>query len=109
MDTANDLGFTTGLTITPGYQCEIDIYTGIARFVFETGVIVQMYGFDSLGNAVLLGRVRNGQIVYWYNFTGDSVTRRFVVSNPMGAPLSFRVTIQKLVQLLEKGARLLSV
>ena len=52
-----------------------------------------MYGFDSLGNAVLLGRVRNGQIVYWYDFTGDSTTRRFVVSNPMGSPLSFRVTI----------------
>jgi hypothetical protein len=68
-----------------------------------------MYGFDSLGNAVLLGRVRNGQIVYWYDFTGESDTRRFVVTNPMGEPLSFRVTIQKLAQLLEKGARSLTV
>lgn len=77
--------------------------------MFESGVVVQMYGFNSLGTAVLLGRIKNGQIVYWYDFTGDSATRRFVISNPMSMPLSFRVTIQKLVQLLEKNARLLTV
>lgn len=110
MDTSNDLGFTTGMTLTPGYQCEVDIRTGIARFVYETGVVVQMYGFNSLGTAVLLGRVRNGQVVYWYEaFTGDSPTRRFVLSNPMGQPLSFRVTVQKLAQLIEKAARALTV
>ncbi len=47
--------------------------------------------------------------MYWYDFTGDSATRRFVISNPMGNPLSFRVTIQKVKQLLEKGAIILRV
>jgi hypothetical protein len=36
----NDLGFTTSLTIRPFAQCEIDVYTGIARFVYEAGMVI---------------------------------------------------------------------
>ena len=39
-DTSNDLGLTTALTLKPGFQCEMDIFTGIARFIFETGTVV---------------------------------------------------------------------
>ena len=56
-------------------------------------MIVQMFGFNSIGGTVSLGRVANGQIVYWYDFRGDAVIRRFIISNPTDAPLSFRITI----------------
>lgn len=75
--------------------------TGIARFVYEKGLIVQMYGFNSVGNPVALGRIQNGQIVYWYDFYGFAKTRRFVLSNPTDSPVSMRVTIQKLSGLLD--------
>ena len=101
-DTSNDLGFTTALTLAPGFQCEMDIFTGIARFVYESGTIVQMYGFNSLGTAVLLGRISNGQNTYWFDFQGKAEVRRFVVSSPTGFPVSFRVTIEKVKQLREK-------
>ena len=72
VDTDNDLGFTTGFTMDPQKQCMIDIKSGITRIVFEKGMIVQMFGFNSIGNAVTLGRVANGQIVYWYDFSGNA-------------------------------------
>lgn len=93
MDTDNDLGFTTGFTMDPQKQCMIDIKSGITRIVFEKGMIVQMFGFNSIGNAVSLGRVANGQIVYWYDFSGNALQRRFLFSNPTDYPLSFRVTL----------------
>ena len=72
VDTDNDLGFTTGFTMDPQRQCMIDIKSGITRIVYEKGMIVQMFGFNSIGNAVSLGRVANGQIVYWYDFSGNA-------------------------------------
>ena len=72
VDTDNDLGFTTGFTLDPQKQCMIDIKAGITRTVYERGMIVQMFGFNSIGNAVSLGRVANGQIVYWYDFSGNA-------------------------------------
>jgi hypothetical protein len=54
-----------------------------------------MYGFNSLGNAVLIDRINNGKNVYWFDFSGNAEVRRFVVSNPTDYPLSFRVTISK--------------
>ena len=93
VDTDNDLGFTTGFTMDPQRQCMIDIKSGITRIVYEKGMIVQMFGFNSIGNAVSLGRVANGQIVYWYDFSGNAQQRRFLFSNPTDFPLSFRVTL----------------
>ena len=89
----NDNGFTTGLTLKAWSQCEVDIYTGIARFVYEAGLVIQMFSYNSLGQTVSLGRIANGQIVYWYKSDGKALTRKFVMSNPSKYPISFRITI----------------
>ena len=52
----------------PQTQCQVDVRSGIVRVVYEKGIMVQMFGFNSIGNAVSLGRLANGQIVYWYDF-----------------------------------------
>jgi hypothetical protein len=82
----------------------VDVFTGIARFVFEQGMLVQMYSFNSLGQNISMGRVTNGQIVYWYDFAGNAPTRRFVLSNPMKFPASFRITVQRLESMLIDGS-----
>lgn len=55
----NDLGFTTALTLAPLSQCEVDVFTGIARFVYAQGLQVQMYSFNSIGQNVSLGAISN--------------------------------------------------
>jgi len=38
----------------------MDINTGIARYVYELGIVVQMYSYDSLGDLIPRGKISNG-------------------------------------------------
>lgn len=102
----NDLGYTTAMTLQPFSSCEIEITTGIARFVYESGVQVQMFSMNSLGQPVKIGNVGNGQILYWYGFDGKAPTRKFVLNNPIQFPVSFRITVQNLKHMLDQASSL---
>jgi len=81
------------MTLQPFTSCEVEIATGIARFVYESGLTVQMYTYNSLKQPVKLGSIVNGQIMYWYGFDGKATARKFVISNPTKFPVSLRITI----------------
>jgi len=100
----NKNGFTIAMTLNPWSKCQMDINSGIARFVFETGTQITMYPYNSLGQIVdFPTNVRNGEIVYWYGLNGRAKPRKFVFTNSIGYPVSLRVTIQTLPKMLDSA------
>jgi len=82
----------------------MDVDTGIARFVFESGTQITMYPYNSLGQIVdFPTNVRNGEIVYWYGLNGRAKPRKFVFTNTIAYPVSMRVTIQTLPNMLKSA------
>jgi hypothetical protein len=63
-----------------------------------------MFSYNSLGQAVKTGvPLKNGQIVYWYNMDGTAKPRKFVFQNTIKFPVSFRVTMQTMSQMIDLG------
>ena len=67
------------MALKPYSTCQIDIDTGFARFVYETGMQITMYPYNSLKQVVNFGTpITDGQIMYWYGFQGTAKPRKFV-------------------------------